>query len=82
MTAQGEGQLRLFAEPKPLRPEDEVAQALAWHDGDPIATIATLIEDCAFLRQELAAAEQLLSKGFGRGWVPRMERSVASAVRR
>jgi hypothetical protein len=79
VTAQGEGQLRLFAEPTPLSPEDEVAQALAWHDGDPIATIATLIEDCAFLRQELAAAEQLLSKGFGRGWVPRMERAIASA---
>lgn len=82
MTAQGDGQLRLFAEPTPLQPEDEVAQALAWHDGDPIATIATLIEDCAFLRSELAAAEQLLSKGFGRGWVPRMERSASSAVRR
>ena len=78
MTAQGEGQLRLFAEPAPLQPEDEVAQALAWHDGDPIATIATLIEDCAFLRGELAAAEHLLSRGFGRGWVPRMERSGAT----
>ena len=78
MTAQGEGQLRLFAEPAPLQPEDEVAQALAWHDGDPLATIATLIEDCAFLRGELAAAEHLLSKGFGRGWVPRMERSGAT----
>ena len=82
MTAQGEGQLRLFTEPTPLQPEDEIAQALAWHDGDPIATIATLIEDCAFLRQELAAAEQLLSKGFGRGWLPRMERAGASAGRR
>ena len=78
MTAQGEGQLRLFAEPAPLQPEDEVAQALAWHDGDPLATIATLIEDCAFLRGELAAAEHLLSRGFGRGWVPRMERSGAT----
>ena len=74
MTATGDGQLRLFIEPAPLVPENEVALALAWHDGDPIATIATLIEDCAFLRSELAAAESLLSKGYGRGWLPRMER--------
>lgn len=74
MVAPENGQLRLFAEPAPLVPEDEVALALAWHDGDPIATIATLIEDCAFLRSELTAAESLLSKGFGRGWLPRMER--------
>ena len=74
MTSTGDGQLRLFTEPVPLVPEDEVTLALAWHGGDPIATIATLIEDCAFLRSELAAAELLLSKGFGRGWLPRMER--------
>lgn len=74
MTTTGNGQLRLFAEPAPLIPMDEVALALAWHDGDPVATIATLIEDCAFLRTELAAAEALLSKGYGRGWLPRMER--------
>ena len=66
--------MRLFEEPAPLAPEDEVMLALAWHEGDPIATIATLIEDCAFLRSELAAAEALLSKGYGRGWVPRRSR--------
>jgi hypothetical protein len=76
VTAPENAQLRLFSEPAPLVPEDEVALALAWHDGDPIATIATLIEDCAFLRSELAAAESLLSKGFGRGWVPRMDRTI------
>lgn len=75
MRLTGEGNLRLFEEePTPLIPEDEVTLALAWHDGDAIATIATLIEDCAFLRSELAAAEALLSKGYGRGWVPSMER--------
>lgn len=74
MTSTGDGYSRLFAEPAQLVPEDEVTLALAWHDGDAIATIATLIEDCAFLRSELAAAESLLSKGFGRGWLPRMER--------
>lgn len=80
MTAPENAQLRLFSEPAPLMAEDEVALALAWHDGDPIATIATLIEDCAFLRSELAAAESLLSKGFGRGWVPRMDRAIPGKV--
>lgn len=76
MRLTGEGNLRLFEEePAPLiAEEDEVTLALAWHDGDAIATIATLIEDCAFLRTELAAAEALLSKGYGRGWVPRRAR--------
>lgn len=74
MTSTGDGRSRFFVEPAPRIAEDEVALALTWHDGDPIATIATLIEDCAFLRSELAAAESLLSKGFGRGWLPRMER--------
>lgn len=77
MISTGDGRSRLFTEPALRLPQDEVALALAWHDGDPIATIATLIEDCAFLRSELAAAESLLSKGFGRGWLPRMERSVS-----
>ncbi|MGV3551143.1 hypothetical protein [Rhizobium sp.] len=67
--------MRLFeTEPAPLVPENEVMLALAWHDGDPIATIATLIGDCAFLRSELDAAEALLSKGYGRGWVPKRAR--------
>ena len=76
MISTGDGHSRLFTEPATLIPEDDIALALAlaWHDGDPIATIATLIEDCAFLRSELAAAESLLSKGYGRGWVPKMER--------
>lgn len=77
MLSTGNGHSRLFTEASRLVPEDDVALALAWHDGDPIATIATLIEDCAFLRSELAAAESLLSKGYGRGWLPRMERSLS-----
>lgn len=75
-----DGRSRLVTEPAPLVPEDEVALALAWHDGDAFATIATLLEDCAFLRDELVAAESLLSKGFGRGWLPRMERGASAGV--
>lgn len=74
MRITGNGNMRLFEEPAPLAPDDEVMLALAWHDGDAAATIATLLDDCAFLRSELAAAESLLSKGYGRGWLPKMER--------
>ncbi len=54
--------------------ENPVADAIAWHDGDSVATVATLIEDCRFLRQQLALAEGLMSCGMSRGWRPRYER--------
>ena len=74
MDSRENAQMRLFDEPSRVVPIDEVREALAVHDGDPLATIATLIEDLSFLRSELAAAEQLLSKGYGRGWLPRFVR--------
>ncbi|MDW9583910.1 hypothetical protein GOB17_30515 [Sinorhizobium meliloti] len=49
---------------------DEVAAALAWHDGDPEATIRTLLADCKHLREQLALAEIAMSLGFTRGWRP------------
>ena len=52
----------------------DVDAALAWHDGDPRATIATLLDDCRFLREQLAYAEGLMSRGMARGWVPSFER--------
>ncbi len=54
---------------------DYVEAALAWHDGDARAAIATLIEDCRHLRQQLVLAGGLLSRGMGRGWQPVFERS-------
>lgn len=53
---------------------DAIDEALAWHDGDARATIATLLADCAYLRHELEAADAALSRGFTRGWRPRSER--------
>lgn len=53
---------------------DEVAAALAWHGGDPEATIRTLLADCKHLREQLALAEIAMSVGFSRGWVPCPER--------
>ncbi|HCL65574.1 MAG TPA: hypothetical protein DIC56_12190 [Rhizobium sp.] len=56
-------------------PEDPVDVALAWHQGDPRATIATLIEDCRHLRQQLALTEGAMSRGMTRGWRPSFDRS-------
>jgi len=49
---------------------DELSAALAWHNGDAIATIRTLLDDCRQLREQLALAEISMSIGFTRGWRP------------
>ncbi|CAN7342963.1 hypothetical protein LJR010_001782 [Ensifer adhaerens] len=49
---------------------DDLESALSWHDGDPIATIRTLLDDCRQLRERLALAEISMSIGFTRGWRP------------
>lgn len=48
----------------------EIDDALAWHDGDPRAAIATLLADCAYLRWQLELAGRAMSSGFSRGWRP------------
>lgn len=58
-----------------ITPEDPVDAALAWHHGDPRATIATLIEDCRHLRCQLALTEGAMSRGMTRGWAPSYDRS-------
>jgi len=52
----------------------EIGEALAWHDGDARATIATLLADCAYLRWQLELADRAISSGFTRGWRPKVER--------
>ncbi|WEX79432.1 hypothetical protein PYH37_006341 (plasmid) [Sinorhizobium numidicum] len=52
----------------------EVEAAIAWHDEDPRATIATLLLDCNHLREQLARAEQFMSRGISRGWSPQFQR--------
>ncbi|WP_306908730.1 hypothetical protein [Rhizobium mesoamericanum] len=52
----------------------EVQAALAWHDDDVNATIATLLEDIRHLRCQLALAEAATSRGMTRGWKPAFER--------
>jgi len=52
----------------------EVDRALAYHDGDAIATIETLLDDLRHLRQQLVLAEGAMSRGMTRGWSPSFER--------
>lgn len=60
--------------PLELAPDDPVESALAWHNGDARAAIATLIEDCRHLRHQLALAEAAMSRGMTRGWRPSFDR--------
>ena len=51
-----------------------IDEAIAWHEGDMRATIATLIEDCQYLREQLDVARHCMSHGLTRGWKPGLER--------
>ena len=62
-------------EAEPLPDLDPIDAALAWHASDARATIATLIEDCRHLRQQLALTEGAMSRGMTRGWSPSFDRS-------
>jgi hypothetical protein len=53
---------------------EELAAAVAWHDGDKDATIITLLDDCRHLRLQLALTEGSMSVGFSRGWRPSPDR--------
>lgn len=55
---------------KQSEPPNEIDDALAWHDGDARATIATLLADCAYLRWQLDVAGRAVSHGYTRGWRP------------
>lgn len=49
---------------------DPVEHAIAWHDGDARAAIRTLLQDVAYLRQQLALATAAMGHGYTRGWRP------------
>ena len=62
----------------PMTKEDcdfEVQAALAWHDDDVLATVATLLGDIRHLREQLALTEGTMSRGITRGWKPSYERN-------
>lgn len=59
---------------RPPETPSEIDEALAWHDGDARAAIATLLADCAYLRWQLDLAGRAMGTGFTRGWRPDPER--------
>jgi len=59
-----------------LEPTDEIAAALAFHEGDVRATIGTLLKDCRHLREQLALTQSAMSIGFTRGWTPSLDRDA------
>lgn len=61
-------------------PVDEVAAALAFHDGDIRATVQTLLADIKFLKEQLAVTQIGMSIGFTRGWQPSFERKAEEDV--
>jgi hypothetical protein len=52
---------------------NELEDVLAYHEGDALAAVQTLLDDCRHLRQELALTEGASSRGFTRGWRPSFE---------
>ncbi|RUM24376.1 hypothetical protein EFQ99_16455 [Rhizobium vallis] len=61
---------------KQIDQDYEVEAALAFHDDDAKATIATLLGDIKHLRMQLALAEAAMSRGMTRGWTPKFDRDV------
>ena len=61
-------------------PDDEIAAALAFHDGDVRATVRTLLADIKFLKEQLAVTQIGMSIGFTRGWQPSFERTLAEEI--
>ncbi|MBY5408628.1 hypothetical protein HFO98_09100 [Rhizobium leguminosarum] len=52
----------------------ELADVVAYHNGDMRAAIGTLLEDIRHLRRQLALAEGAMSRGMARGWRPSYDR--------
>jgi hypothetical protein len=52
------------------QPDDEIEEALAYHQGDARATIAALLAERDFLLREIEYASLAMSYGFARGWKP------------
>ncbi|MBB2721152.1 hypothetical protein EFR00_31100 [Rhizobium sophoriradicis] len=54
--------------------DDEIAEVLAYHQGDAQAAIGTLLNDIRHLRWQLVLTEGAMGRGITRGWRPRCDR--------
>lgn len=61
-------------EPATAPAEAEFEVVIRYHNGDADAAVRTLLEDCRYLRQQLALTQLGMSIGFTRGWTPRFDR--------
>lgn len=53
---------------------NELEELLAYHGGDALAAVQTLLDDCRHLRRELVLTEGAMSHGMTRGWKPSYDR--------
>ncbi|NKN12296.1 dehydrogenase [Rhizobium laguerreae] len=63
----------MLAERHTTPESNPVYAAMAWHGGDPRATIDALLKDRERLCEQLAIARACISKGYTRGWLPGAE---------
>ena len=52
----------------------ELEDVLAYHEGDALAAVQTLLDDCKHLRRQLVLTEGAMSRGMTRGWKPSFDR--------
>jgi hypothetical protein len=53
---------------------NELEDVLAYHEGDALAAVQTLLDDCKHLRRQLVLTEGAMSRGMTRGWKPSYDR--------
>ncbi|MGO7969892.1 dehydrogenase [Rhizobium ruizarguesonis] len=63
----------MLAERDKIADTNPVDAAMAWHGGDPRATIEALLQDRIRLQEQLAIARVCMGKGYTRGWMPGAE---------
>ena len=63
----------MLAERHTTSESNPVDADMAWHGGDPRATIDALLKDRERLCEQLAIARACISKGYTRGWLPGAE---------
>ncbi|MCQ1572719.1 hypothetical protein NFO65_18480 [Neorhizobium galegae] len=51
----------------------ELEDVLAYHDGNALAAVESLLADCRNLRGRLTVYDRMASKGYTRGWKPGIE---------
>lgn len=46
----------------------ELEDVLSYHNGDALAAVRSLLNDCRNLRHRLAITNSIVSRGYARGW--------------